>query len=66
MQLVQFFIANGSCLYFYKPPVETDFNYKIICGFVAYTCGLIILFGQFFWNSYLKKPTIKSAVKKIE
>jgi len=66
MQLVQFFVGNSLCLYFYKPPVETQLNYNIICGFVAYACGLIILFGQFFLNSYYNKPTINSAVKKIE
>jgi hypothetical protein len=66
MQLVQFFVGNSLCLYFYKPPVETQLNYNIICGFVAYACGLIILFGQFFLNSYYKKPTINSAVNKLE
>lgn len=63
LQLTQFFVCNGTTLYFYKPPVETQFNYTIICGFVAYTFGLIVLFGQFFWNSYCKKS---STLKKME
>jgi len=53
IQLIQLFI-NFSCLYFYAPPVETDFNYFLIKVFGAYASVLIILFSQFYYSNYIK------------
>ena len=59
LQLIQLFIPNFICLYFYRPPIENNFNYNIIKIFVIYVCGLIILFARFYYNNYIIKKEIK-------
>ena len=54
IQLCQFFILYVN-FYFYKPPVETYFNYYIGIFFALYGVGIIGLFGRFYYNSYIKK-----------
>ena len=54
LQLVQLFIPNFICLYFYMPPIETTFNYNIIKIFVGYVSVLVGLFARFFYTNYIK------------
>ena len=46
----------------YIPPVETWFNYYIILIFQLYVCGLIYLFAQFSYNTYI----VSKKVEKVE
>jgi len=55
LQLVQLIIPNFIELYFYKPPIETNFKYNIIKFFVSYVSILIILFLKFYYDNYIKK-----------
>jgi len=55
MQLIQLFIPNFICLYFYYPPVENDFNYNLIIIFVTYVSMLFVLFIKFYYNNYIIK-----------
>jgi len=55
LQLVQLIIPNFIELYFYRPPIETIFNYNLIKFFVAYVTILVILFSQFYYTNYIKK-----------
>ena len=54
IQLCQFFILYAN-FYLYRPPIETMFNYCIIIIFALYGFGIIGLFGQFYYDSYIKK-----------
>ena len=54
LQLVQLFIPNFICLYFYAPPIESTFNYNLIKIFVGYVSVLVILFARFFYTNYIK------------
>ena len=53
LQLIQLFIPNFICLYYYMPPAEITFNYNIIKIFVGYTSILVILFSRFFYTNYV-------------
>jgi len=54
MQLCQFFILYVN-FYFYRPPIESVFNYSIIIFFASYGVGIIYLFGQFYYTNYFIK-----------
>ena len=56
LQLTQFFLSY-TVLYLYKPPIETWFNYYIIMFSVLYVFGLIVLFGKFYYDTYICKLT---------
>jgi hypothetical protein len=58
LQLIQLIIPNFICLYFYMPPVESNFNYNLIIFFVGYVSILIILFLQFYYQNYIKSKTM--------
>lgn len=59
LQLCQFFVLYVN-FYFYRPPIETWFNYYIIIFFATYGVGIIGLFGKFYYDSYIQgKPKIK-------
>jgi len=62
LQLVQLIVPNFIILYFYSPPVETAENFRIICVFIAYVSILIVLFGQFYYKSYVNVKPIKQKV----
>jgi len=51
LQLTQF-LALYSNFYFYRPPIETWFNYYIITFFAAYGVGVVGLFGKFYYDTY--------------
>jgi len=55
LQLIQLFIPNFICLYFYQPPIETEFNYNLIKFFVLYVSVLVILFVKFYYKNYILK-----------
>jgi hypothetical protein len=52
LQLTQFFVLYSN-FYFYRPPIETWFNYYIIIFFASYGVGVIGLFGKFYYDSYI-------------
>lgn len=54
LQLMQLFIPNFFCLYYYAPPIETIFNYNLIKLFVGYVSILVILFSHFYYVNYIK------------
>jgi hypothetical protein len=54
LQLIQLIVPAFINLYFYRPPIETIFNYIIINIFVIYVTILIILFSIFYYNNYIK------------
>ena len=54
LQLCQLFFPNFISLYFYRPPIETEFNYNLIKIFVTYVSILVGLFSQFFYKKYMK------------
>jgi len=57
LQLCQFFILYSN-FYLYRPPIETWFNYGIISFFAAYGVGIIGLFGEFYYDTYVVKKNI--------
>ena len=57
IQLCQFFILYVN-LYFYRPPIESWFNYNIIIFFASYGVGVIGLFGRFYYDSYIDKKKL--------
>jgi hypothetical protein len=59
-QILQLLVGNTSTLYFYFPPVESIFNYKIIIFVNLYAIILIELFAKFYYDSYIKKKIIKT------
>jgi len=54
LQLTQFFVSYV-LLYLYKPPIESWFNYFIMISFAFYAFGLIVLFGKFYYDTYICK-----------
>ena len=54
MQIFQL-VSQFSTLYFYKPPVDSVFNYQIAIASNAFTFGLLILFCNFYYTTYKKK-----------
>jgi hypothetical protein len=52
LQLCQFFILYVN-FYFYRPPIESWFNYYIIIFFATYGVGIIGLFSKFYYDSYI-------------
>ena len=52
MQISQF-IMGLSCAYQYRPPVETAFNHVIVMICAAYTTCVLLLFGQFYYVTYI-------------
>jgi hypothetical protein len=52
LQLCQFCLLYSN-FYFYRPPIETQFNYYIGIFFASYGVGIIGLFGKFYYDSYL-------------
>jgi GNS1/SUR4 family len=53
LQLVQFFLLYSN-FYFYRPPIETWFNYYIGIFFASYGVGIIGLFGKFYYDNYIR------------
>jgi len=49
LQLCQL-IPQPICLYLYN----TDENYNILLFFTLYSVGLVVLFGMFYYNNYIK------------
>ena len=64
LQLAQLGIPGFICLYYYVPPIETEFNYNLIIFFVQYVFILVLLFVQFYYSSYLK-PKLKKGEDKL-
>lgn len=58
LQLTQLFIPIFICLYFYAPPIETNFNYNLIKLFVGYVSILVVLFLQFYYINYIKPKNV--------
>ena len=58
IQLCQFFILYVN-FYFYRPPIESWFNYYIIIFFASYGVGIIGLFGRFYYDSYIDKKKLQ-------
>ena len=58
LQLCQFFILYVN-FYFYRPPIESWFNYYVIIFFASYGVGIIGLFGKFYYDSYIKNRKIE-------
>jgi hypothetical protein len=52
MQLCQFIVLYSN-FYYYYPPVETWFNYGVITFFALYGMGVIYLFAEFYYQTYL-------------
>ncbi len=57
LQLIQFF-ASYALLYLYKPPIESWFNYYIMIITSLYAFGLIVLFGKFYYDMYIRKKLL--------
>ena len=55
MQMIQLLIGLTAGSYYYYPPVETLWNYSIICIFQYYIIGLLLLFGHFMITNYTFK-----------
>ena len=53
LQLTQLFVPNFICIYYYQPPVETQFKYNLIKIFVGYVSVLVVLFSQFYYRNYI-------------
>ena len=53
LQLCQFLTMYLN-FYFYKPPIVSEFEYNIIKIAGVYGTGLIILFGNYYINTYVK------------
>jgi len=54
LQLIQLTVPAFFCLYYYKPPIETNFNYNIIKIFFGYVSVLIMLFLKFYYKNYIQ------------
>lgn len=52
LQMCQFIVLYVN-FYYYYPPVETWFNYGIITFFALYGVGVIYLFAEFYYHTYL-------------
>jgi len=52
LQLTQLTFPILFCLYFYRPPVESIFNYSLILIFNGYVCILIYFFIKFYNKNY--------------
>ena len=57
IQLCQFFILYVN-FYFYRPQIESWFNYYIIIFFASYGAGVIGLFGRFYYDSYIDQKKL--------
>lgn len=55
LQMTQLLIGLTAGSYYYYPPVETKWNYFIICCFQFYIIGLLLLFGHFMITNYTVK-----------
>jgi hypothetical protein len=55
LQMAQLLIGLTAGSYYYYPPVETKWNYFIICCFQCYIIGLLLLFGRFMSTNYTIK-----------
>ena len=64
LQLIQFFVLYSN-FYFYRPPIESWFNYYIITFFASYGVGVIGLFGKFYYDSYIIGSYKQDVKKKI-
>ena len=53
LQLVQLIVPNFIILYYYSPPVETEFNHNINNLSRVYVTILIALFSQFYYKNYI-------------
>jgi hypothetical protein len=53
MQIIQL-VTQFSTLYFYRPPVDTVFNYNIAIFSNIFTAGLLMLFCDFYYRNYNK------------
>ena len=56
LQVCQFFALYLN-LYFYKPPIISEFKYFIIKIAALYGTGLIILFGNYYIHTYHEKKS---------
>ena len=54
-QIIQLILGNLYSLIIYYPPVETWSNYYVILFFDFYILILILLFANFYYNSYIIK-----------
>jgi hypothetical protein len=54
LQLIQFF-ALFTNFYFYKSQIDNQYNYYIIMFSALYGAGLIVLFGKFYYDMYIRK-----------
>lgn len=57
IQLCQFFILYLN-LYFYRPTIESWFNYYIMIFFGLYGIGIIGLFMRFYYDNYIDKKKL--------
>lgn len=53
LQMCQFIMLYTN-FYFYRPPIESLFNYYIITFFATYGLGIVGLFGKFYYHSYIQ------------
>jgi hypothetical protein len=53
LQLCQIFVLYTN-FYFYRPPIESWFNYSIITFFATYGLGIADLFENFYYCSYIQ------------
>jgi hypothetical protein len=58
LQVVQLVSGTIFSTIAYYPPVETPFNYAIICGSNVYVCVVILLFFKFMIQNYWRKNPI--------
>ena len=58
LQMTQFFSAFISIYYWF--PIETVTKRYILCIFLTYTAGLIVLFAQFILNTYTEPKKHKA------
>jgi hypothetical protein len=54
LQIIQLSVPIFISLYYYRPPIETVFNYNLIIFFVTYVFFLILLFLNFYYKNYIK------------
>ena len=59
-QMTQLVCGGAAGLYFYYPPVETRWNYRIIIFFNLYIAGLVYLFGEFMAANYFRPAKISN------
>jgi len=66
LQLIQLTSPILFSLYFYRPPIETIFNYSLILMSNVYVYILIYLFIKFYKKSYKFPPSENVAINQIK